>query len=94
MAEPKTKPTTQSVREFLNTVEPEQKRLDSLELLRIFEKATGKKGVMWGTSIVGFGSYEIKKGAQVNEWPLVAFSPRKQNLTLYILNDQIKKIHH
>lgn len=84
MAEPKTKPTAQSPKEFLEAVAPAQKRDDSLALLRMFEEATGEKAVMWGSSIVGFGVYEIRKGKQVNEWPLVGFSPRKQNLTLYI----------
>jgi len=91
MPEPKTKPTKQTPTAFLKTIEPEEKRTDSKTLVALFEQATGEKAVMWGTSIVGFGSYEIKKGAQVNKWPLVAFSPRKQNLTLYILNEEVKK---
>lgn len=86
MAEPKTKPTKQSPVAFLRTIEPEEKRKDSRTLLALFQEATGEKAVMWGPSIIGFGVYQIKKGKQVNEWPLVAFSPRKQNLTLYILN--------
>lgn len=85
MAEPKTKPTAQSPEAFLKTIEPERKRNDGLELLELFEEATGEKAVMWGTSIVGFGSYEITKGKRVDHWPLVAFSLRKQNLTLYVL---------
>jgi hypothetical protein len=80
MSEPKTKPTSQRVEEFLNTVEPTQKRIDSFTLLEMFEKATGQKARMWGAAIVGFGSYRSNTG----EWPLVAFSPRKQNLTLYV----------
>ncbi len=86
MAEPKTKPTTQSPLDFLQTIEPEEKRNDSRTLLGLFQKATGEKAVMFGPSIIGFGVYQIKRGKQVNEWPLVAYSPRKQNLTLYILN--------
>jgi hypothetical protein len=85
MAEPKTKPTTQSPAAFLMTVEPAQKREDSLTLLKMFEKITGEKAEMWGTSIVGFGSYVLKKGKREDRWPLVAFSPRAQNLTLYIV---------
>lgn len=88
MVEPKTKVTTQSPKDFLNTIEPEQKRKDSLVLLNIFEKVTGEKAVMWGTSIVGFGKYHYKseKSRQEGDWMLVGFSPRKQNLTLYILH--------
>lgn len=78
MAEPKTKPTNQNPLDFLNAVEPEQRRKDGLTLLKMFEKATGEKAVMWGPSIVGFGLYD---------WPLVAFSPRKQSLTLYVISE-------
>jgi hypothetical protein len=92
MAEPKTKATTQSPKDFLNRVEPEQKRLDSFALLELFQKVTGEKPVMWGDSMVGFGKYHYKseRSAQEGDWFLVGFSPRKQNLTLYIMhgNDQ------
>ena len=88
MAEPKTKATQASVKDFLNKVEPEEKRQDSFTLLEMFEKITGEKGVMWGTSIVGFGQYHYKseRSRQEGDWMLVGFSPRKQNLTLYILH--------
>lgn len=88
MAELKTKKTKQSAAAFLKTVEPEQKRTDSLVLLKLFEKATGEKPVMWGTSIVGFGLYHYKseRSRQEGDWFLVGFSPRKQNLTLYIMH--------
>ncbi len=88
MAELKTKPTSQNPRDFLNTVEPEEKRKDSLALLDLFQKTTGAKAIMWGTSIVGFGMFHYKseRSAQEGDWPLTAFSPRKQNLTLYILS--------
>ncbi len=85
MADPKTKPTKQSPVAFLKSIEPEEKRRDSLTLLALFQEETGEKAVLWGPSIVGFGTYEVKQGNRVNEWPLVAFSPRKQNLTLYIM---------
>ncbi len=86
MAEIKTKETKQDPKEFLNTIEPEQKRKDALALLEMFKKATREKGVMWGSSIVGFGKYHYKseRSTQEGDWPLVAFSPRKQNLTLYV----------
>jgi len=87
MAELKTKPTKQKAKDFLRTIEPEQKREDSLVLLKLFEKVTGEKPVMWGTSIVGFGMYHYKsqRSSQEGDWPLVGFSPRKQNLTLYVI---------
>ena len=87
MAEPKTKPTDASVKDFLNTIEPTQKRDDSLVLLELFERITGEKAVMWGPSIVGFGTYHYKseRSSQEGDWMIVGFSPRKQNLTLYVM---------
>lgn len=87
MAELKTKATAQSVTDFLNTIEPAEKREDSFVLLEMFTKVTGEKPVMWGTSIVGFGKYHYKseRSKQEGDWPLVGFSPRKANLTLYIM---------
>ncbi len=100
MAEPKTKPTKKSVKEFLNTVEPGQKREDGLTLLSMFERITGEKAVMWGPSIVGFGTYHYKseRSTQEGDWLLTGFSPRKQNLTLYVMagnkdsKDLLKKL--
>ena len=88
MAEPKTKVTDQNPKDFLSKVEPEQKRLDSFALLDLFQKITGEKAVMWGESMVGFGKYHYKseRSAQEGDWFLVGFSPRKQNLTLYIMH--------
>ena len=87
MAELKTQATTNSVEAFLNTVEPEEKRKDSFTLLKLMEQATGEKPVMWGAAIVGFGKYHYKseRSRQEGDWMLVGFSPRKANLTLYIL---------
>jgi hypothetical protein len=87
MAEIKTKKTNASVKEFLESVEDEQKRQDSLELLKIFTEVTKEKATMWGTSMVGFGMYHYKseRSKQEGDWPLTAFSPRKQNLTIYIM---------
>ncbi len=88
MAELKTKATKESATKYLKSIEPEEKRKDGLVLLKLFEKVTGKKAVMWGTSIVGFGMYHYKseRSTQEGDWPLVGFSPRKQNLTLYIMH--------
>ncbi len=93
MSELKTKPTSQSASEFLNTIEPEEKRRDSFALLKLFEKVTGEKAVMWGSSIVGFGMYHYKseRSKQEGDWPLTGFSPRKQNLTLYLMTDNKDK---
>jgi len=87
MAEIKTKATKESVTKFLNSIKPEEKRKDSLELLKLFKKITGEKPVMWGTSIVGFGKYHYKSesSSQQGDWFFTGFSPRKQNLSLYIL---------
>lgn len=87
MAELKTKQTNQPAEDFLKTITPEQKRIDGFTLLEMFQRVTGKKAVMWGESIVGFGMYHYKseRSTQEGDWPLVGFSPRKQNLTLYIM---------
>ncbi len=87
MAEPKTKATDHSVEEFLNSIEPQEKREDGLVLLDMFKRITGEKAVMWGPSIVGFGVYHYKseRSRQEGDWPRVGFSPRKQSLTLYII---------
>lgn len=87
MAEIKTKATKESVTKFLKGIEPKEKQQDSLALLKLFKNITGEKPVMWGESIVGFGKYHYKsdKSSQEGDWFHVGFSPRKQNLTLYIL---------
>lgn len=87
MAEIKTKATTQKASDFLKKVVPEEKRKEGFALLKMFEEVTGENAVMWGESIVGFGKYHYKseRSRQEGDWPLVGFSPRKQNLTLYIM---------
>jgi hypothetical protein len=100
MAELKTKVNNASVTDFINKVPEKTKRDDSLALLKIFQNVTGQKPKMWGTSIVGFGQYHYKseRSAQEGDWPLTGFSPRKQNLTLYIMlglanyGDLLKKL--
>lgn len=73
--------------DFIKSVEDEAKRKDSLALLKLFKEVTGEKAQMWGTAIVGFGSYHYKsdRSTQEGDWPLTGFSPRKQNLTIYIM---------
>lgn len=100
MGELKTQATKQNPKEFLETVTPEAKKKDGYALLEMFSKVTGEKAVMWGTSIVGFGKYHYKseRSTQEGDWPLSGFSPRKQNLTLYIMpgntesTDLLKKL--
>lgn len=86
MSELKTKKTTADVHAYLSAVENIQRRDDCLALLPLFEAWTGEKATMWGDSIVGFGSYHYKseRSRQEGDWPLTGFSPRKQNLTVYI----------
>jgi hypothetical protein len=85
MAEPKTKPTAVSVSDFLSAIENDQIRTDCQAIVEVMQAATKSAPQMWGTSIVGFGAYR-SKGASGREadWPLAAFSPRKQNITLYL----------
>ena len=92
MAEIKTKATKESVTKFVNSIQPDEKKKDALTLLKLFKSVTGEKPVMWGTSIVGFGKYHYKsdKSSQEGDWFHVGFSPRKQNLTLYILAWKMK----
>jgi hypothetical protein len=87
MAEPKTKPTDRDVEDFLNSVQDEKKRQDSFTILRLMEEATGEEPQMWGDSIIGFGLYKYKYASgREGEWFLTGFSPRVQNLTLYIMS--------
>lgn len=84
-AELKTKVNEASVAGFLNSVEDEQKRNDAFDLLKIMEQVTKETPKMWGTSIVGFGSYHYKYATgHEGDAPRMGFSPRKQSLTLYI----------
>jgi hypothetical protein len=82
--------------DFINSIENEQRRNDALQLLEIFKEVTGLEPKMWGTSIIGFGSYHYKseRSRQEGDWPLTGFSPRKQNLSIYIMTgfDDFKDI--
>ncbi|MCK6630390.1 MAG: DUF1801 domain-containing protein [Anaerolineae bacterium] len=86
MAELKTKPTGQSVEAFLQEVSDEQKRQDCFTVLELMRRITGEEPKMWGSSMVGFGRYHYKySSGQEGDYFLTGFSPRKQNLTLYIM---------
>lgn len=100
MAELKTKKNKASVAKFIDAVPDEQRRKDAKVLVKMFADITGEKPTMWGTAIVGYGLYHYKseRSSQEGDWPLSAFSPRKQNLTLYLLSagkqypDLLKKL--
>ena len=85
MAELKTQQNDASVTDFINGVD-EKRRDDCFALLDLMEEVTGAPATMWGSAIVGFGNdhYTYASGRE-GDWPVVGFSPRKQNLTLYIM---------
>lgn len=86
MAENKTQPTEQSVAQFLHTVENKQKRDDCFQLVELMEEVVGEPATMWGSSIVGFGSYHYKYASgREGDFMLTGFAPRKTALTLYIM---------
>jgi hypothetical protein len=88
MPEPKTRKTHASVEDFLNSVVDQRKRQDCFVLVDLMSEVTGSEPSMWGDSIVGFGSYpQTYSNGKVYDWPVIAFSPRKQNLTLYVMSD-------
>ncbi len=86
MADLKTVPTRVSVDRFLQGIKDEKNRADCYQIKEMMEKATRSKGKMWGTSIVGFGDYHyVYDSGRENDWFITGFSPRKQNLTLYMM---------
>lgn len=85
--EPKTRPTDVDPMDFLSELQDEKRKQDAIELLEMMRTVSKMKAVMWGNAIIGFGSKPIKyaNGSEL-DWPMMAFSPRKASLTLY-LND-------
>jgi hypothetical protein len=85
MTENKTKPTSASVDAFIAAIENPRRRADALTTLAIYKKVTGLQPVMWGPSIIGFGSihYAYETGRE-GDMPAAAFSPRKANMTFYV----------
>ena len=83
---PKTRPTEASVPDFIATVADERRRADCLTLCHLMQAATGAAPVLWGSAIVGFGATSMRyaNGACL-DWPVIAFSPRKNDLTLYLM---------
>ena len=88
MGEIKTKPTDLDIDNFLMSVEPEKRRKDSIELKKVFDSAVSEKASLWNNNMIGYGSYHYKsdKSKQEGDWPLTAFSPRKQYLAIYIMS--------
>lgn len=82
--ENQTRPTKVSVSAFISAL-PENRRDDVQAIAKMMEKATKKKAVMWGSSIIGFDEYHyVYESGREGDAPIIAFSPRAQNLTLYI----------
>lgn len=86
MAEPKTKKTNANVETFLNKIKNKQRKEDCFAVLKMMKEITGDSPKMWGSSIVGFGSYHyVYASGREGDWPMTGFSPRAQSLTLYIM---------
>ena len=96
MSELKTTQNNADVSEFIKSfADTEQKRKDSFELLKLMRDFTGFEPKMWGTSIIGFGSYHYKseRSRQEGDWPLVGFSPRKTAISLYVYTGAKEHVH-
>lgn len=92
MAKTKTTYTGQDVTEFVNSfVDNEQKKADSFRLIELFQEWSGFEPKMWGPSIIGFGNYHYKYASgHEGDAPILAFSPRKAALTLYVYSETDK----
>jgi len=86
MAENKTKPTKSSVTAFLNKIKDKQLRDDCFAILKMMQKVSQCEPVMWGSAIIGFGTYHYKsESGREGDWMLIGFSPRKQNISIYLM---------
>lgn len=93
MTKLKTTPNERSVTDFLESLDNEQEKAGSYALLEKMQRLSGAKPVMWGDSIIGFGSYQYKyKSGQEGAWPLTGFSPRKANLSLYLMGGLLQQV--
>ena len=88
MAEIKTKPIDSDIDKFLMTIEPEKRRSDSIKIKQLFDSVIKEKASLWNNNMIGYGSFHYKseRSRQEGDWPLTAFSPRKQNITIYIMS--------
>ena len=88
MADLKTKKNDASVEDFLNSVENERRKTDGFTLLQMMKEVTRDAPSMWGPTIIGFGEYHYKYASgREGDWFKVGFSPRKQNMSLYLMNN-------
>ena len=86
MSELKTKQNDASVEAFLGAVDNDRRREDSFTVLELMKRITGLEPRMWGSAIVGFGTYRYRYASgRSGEWPRIGFSPRKQSLTVYVM---------
>jgi hypothetical protein len=86
MSDLKTRPTDQKVAQFIEAVEPHQKRHDCWAVVEMMREITGAEPVMWGASIIGFGTYTyVNTTKKPADWPITGLSPRKANLTIYVM---------
>ena len=88
LAEIKTRQTSSSVADFIDSIPDEQKRKDSQVILKLMEKAMKEKPKMWGSSMIGFGNVRYKSPTSGREvdWFKIGFSPRKGNLSLHLID--------
>ncbi len=88
MAEIKTKPIDSDIDKFLMTIEPGKRRSDSIKIKHLFDSVDKEKATLWNNNMIGYGSFHYKseRSRQEGDWPLIAFSPRKQNITIYIMS--------
>jgi len=87
MAELKTQKNDASIEDFLQNVEHQTRRENSFEILELMRDITGEQGSMWGNSIVGFGDFSYTNSTRKEyKWFKTGFSPRKQSLTIYIMD--------
>lgn len=95
MSKNKTTENDESVKAFLDTIEDDKKRQDSYDILNIMESATGHPAKMWGSSIIGFGTYHyIYESGREGDFMCAGFSPRKKNISLYIMGGHKRFDHH
>lgn len=86
MATNKTAPTDRDPREFIAALDDERRKSEAMQLLELFEQRTGEQPVMWGDSIIGFGTYDYGYASgRSGSWMRVGFSPRKQQMTVYVM---------
>ncbi len=88
MAEVKTKPTDASVSDYIDSLKSETQRDDCRAIAKLMKSITKKEAIMWGSAIIGFGTYPlVYANGKKADWPILAFSPRKDKTTIYLMGD-------